>query len=182
MSMDSPVFRPFPSIARLNRDCIITEKIDGTNGCVVITESAVYAQSRERLLIQDTDPFGFALWVEQNKDALRSALGPGYHFGEWWGHKIQRSYGLTERRFSLFNVARWKDAALPPRVFVVPTVYEGRFTSEAVTAALDRLQSGGSLAAPGFSRPEGVVIWHVAAEVGFKVTLERDEERKSQRR
>ena len=31
-------FQEFPKIARLSREAIITEKIDGTNGCVCITE------------------------------------------------------------------------------------------------------------------------------------------------
>lgn len=122
--MGLPEFKPFPKIARLNRECVITEKIDGTNGCVIVTpEGEVHAQSRNRVLGADTDPFGFALWVERNRDALRDLLGPGYHFGEWWGQGIQRGYGLSERRFSLFNVARWGDVpgtsttATPPRRF-----------------------------------------------------------------
>lgn len=44
--------------------------------------------------------------------------------------------------------------------------------------ALDRLRAHGSLAVPGFLRPEGVVVYHIAANMGFKVTLEKDEERK----
>ena len=67
----TPEFREFPKMARLNRECLITEKIDGTNGCVVVAEDGeVYAQSRNRLLLSETDGFGFALWVEKNK------LGP----------------------------------------------------------------------------------------------------------
>jgi len=31
---------------------------------------------------------------------------------------------------------------------------------------------------PGFNNPEGVVVFHIAGNVGFKKTLERDEERK----
>lgn len=105
-----PEFKEFPKIARLNRECIITEKIDGTNACVVVAEDGgVWAQSRNRLLSHETDPFGFALWVERNKDALREVLGTGYHFGEWWGSGIQRRYGLEgpDKRLSLFNVERW---------------------------------------------------------------------------
>jgi len=176
-----PEFKPFPSIARLNRECIITEKIDGTNGCVVVTEDGgVWAQSRNRMLVSDTDPFGFALWVERNKDALRVALGAGYHFGEWWGSGIQRRYGLTgtDKRFSMFNVDRWSEASLPPGVTTVPVLYRGLFRTDAITDAMALLRSEGSLAAPGFMQPEGVVCFHIAANMGFKTTFEHDEEGK----
>jgi len=179
-----PEFREFPKIARLNRECIITEKIDGTNACVVVCEDGgVWAQSRNRLLSHETDPFGFALWVERNKDALRAALGVGYHFGEWWGSGIQRRYGLegADKRLSLFNVERWSQVDLPPGVFTVPVLYRGLFTTEAVTDALNVLRENGSLASPGFDKPEGVVVFHVAANMGFKVTLDKDEEHKGQR-
>lgn len=179
-----PDFREFPKIARLNRECIISEKIDGTNGCIVVAEDGgVWAQSRNRLLAHETDPFGFALWVERNKDALREALGPGYHFGEWWGSGIQRRYGLTgaDKRFSLFNADRWQSAALPDGITTVPVLYRGLFTTEAVRDALETLRTQGSVASPGFMQPEGVVVFHIAANVGFKVTLERDEEHKGRR-
>lgn len=175
-------FREFPKIARLNRECIITEKIDGTNGCVVITENAIWGQSRNRALIHEGDAFGFALWIERNKDALRAVLGPGYHFGEWWGSGIQRRYGLSgaEKRFSMFNVDRWADVDLSsvPGLITVPILYRGLFTTEAANTALGVLRAEGSKAAPGFMRPEGIVVFHVAAKVGFKVTLENDDEHK----
>ena len=179
-----PEFKEFPKIARLNRECIISAKIDGTNGCIVVCEDGgVWAQSRNRMLAQETDPFGFALWVERNKDVLRETFGVGYHFGEWWGSGIQRRYGLEgmDKRFSLFNVERWGEVALPPQVFTVPVLYRGLFSTEAVRDALETLRATGSLAAPGFMRPEGVVVYHVAANMGFKVTLEKDEEHKGQR-
>ncbi len=40
--------------------------------------------------------------------------------------------------------------------------------------ALDKLDYFGSLAAPGYMKPEGVVIYHVAGNVLFKKTLEED--------
>jgi hypothetical protein len=36
--MTSPPFEKFPSIKRLSRDMIVTEKIDGTNASICITE------------------------------------------------------------------------------------------------------------------------------------------------
>lgn len=188
MSATTLEFKAFPKIPRLNRDCLITEKIDGTNACVVIGEGGeVAAQSRNNLLVGGkSDAFGFALWVQRNEARLRDLLGPGHHFGEWWGAGIQRGYSVPgdgpngrPKAFSLFNAERWAD--LPPSddLRVVPTLYQGPFTTEAVAAAVDRLRVEGSVAAPGFMRPEGVIIYHIAAGMGFKVTLENDADHKS---
>ncbi len=178
-------FREFPKIARLNRECLITEKIDGTNACVVIGENGeVAAQSRNQLLVDGkSDAFGFALWVQRNEQRLRDTLGPGHHFGEWWGPGVQRGYAVpgtfAGKRLSRFNIERWKD--LPPSddLRTVPLLYRGRFMTSAVEQALTSLAITGSAAAPGFMRPEGVVVFHIAANMGFKVTLENDEEHKS---
>ncbi len=176
--MSNVFFEEFPKIARLNRDCVISEKIDGTNGQIIITEEGeVVAASRSRLISTRDDNFGFAAWVSENRDDLRK-LGPGRHFGEWWGAGIQRRYGLTgpDKRFSLFNAERWSDDAVRPACCgVVPVLYQGLFHSIEVERVLDDLRRHGSRAAPGFMKPEGVIIWHTAARVGFKVTLERDE-------
>jgi len=180
-------FLEFPKLARLHRECLITEKIDGTNACVVVDEAGqVAAQSRNRLLIHESDPYGFALWVERHKDTLRDVLGSGHHFGEWWGSGIQRKYGLVDghKRFSLFNVVRWAEtsfSALGGVVATVPLLYRGPFTTDAAHAATAGLVEGGSRAAPGFMKPEGIVVFHIAGNVGFKATIERDEERKGQR-
>lgn len=58
-------FKEFPKIARLNREVIVTEKIDGTNAAVVIGEdgATIGAQSRSKLITVDDDNFGFARWV-----------------------------------------------------------------------------------------------------------------------
>ncbi len=146
-------FVGWPKISRLNRDVCITEKIDGTNAAIGIIENApaaegmpavntytVYAQSRTRIITPENDNMGFARWVEKNKEVLIKTLGPGLHFGEWWGCGIQRGYDLSERRFSLFNVKRWeKDpvgkAALQiardldgVAIYAVPILYEGPWT------------------------------------------------------
>ena len=107
--MNIPEFRPFPKIPRLSREIIITEKIDGTNASITITEDGQFLTgSRNRWITPEDDNFGFSAWAHANKDVLMG-LGVGTHFGEWWGHGIQRGYGLPKgrRRFSLFNVGRW---------------------------------------------------------------------------
>jgi hypothetical protein len=179
--MSDIVFEEFPKIARLSRDCVITEKLDGTNAQVLVTETGeVIAGSRSRFLTVDADNFGFAAWARKHADELRE-LGPGRHFGEWYGQGIQRTYGLTTRRFALFNVARWGESR-PACCDVVPVLYRGVFDTFHADEAIDLLRRDGSRAAPGFMRPEGIVVWHEAARVGFKKTLERDEERKSQQK
>ncbi len=175
-----PEFREFQKIPRLNRPVIVTEKIDGTNACVVVGEDGrVSAQSRSRIITPAEDNYGFAKWVEWNSQEL-ALLGPGYHYGEWWGSGIQRGYGLTEKRFSLFNVSRWSDAGglRPACCQVVPVVAEG-IGFGLVATALDLLRDTGSFASPGFMQPEGVVAFHAQGRLLFKATLEKDQEPKS---
>lgn len=180
-------FIPFPKIARLSRGMVVTEKIDGTNAQVHITEDGqILAGSRTRWITPADDNYGFAAWVEAHRDELK-ALGPGSHFGEWWGQGIQRRYGLTEKRFSLFNVGRWgpgaKDEPLRPACcHVVPVLYTGDFSVKEIDERIDSLRAAGSVAAPGFMQPEGVVVFHVASRTLYKKTLDRDEEPKGDRR
>jgi len=182
-------FTPFPKVARLNRNIIITEKIDGTNAAVGVTEEGqVYAQSRTRLITPDQDNFGFARWVQENASMLREVLGVGVHFGEWWGAGIQRGYGLKEKRFSLFNSHRWTEALSPSSgdniieyvgaLGVVPVLYEGPFDQGAIEDSIAALRDEGSRAAPGFMDPEGVVVYLAAARTMFKVTVKNDEKPK----
>lgn len=177
-------FEPWPKTARLNRDITITEKIDGTNAAVIVHEDgAVGAQSRKRLIVPGDDNYGFAAWVAANAGALADTLGPGRHFGEWWGSGIQRRYGMSggERYFSLFNTARWSSDVVRAvdGLDVVPVLYEGPFSELAIKDALRVLREDGSVAAPGYMDAEGIVIWHSAARLLFKVTLEGDEAPKS---
>lgn len=174
--MSAPAFEPFPKIPRLRRTCTITEKIDGTNAQVYVPDDdgPVLAGSRNRWITPEADNFGFARWVADHVEEIR-ALGPGRHFGEWWGAGIQRRYGLTEKRFSLFNTV-WlaDDSTLPACCHVVPVLYEGDFSTDAVTECLTRLACDGSVAAPGFANPEGIVVYHHAARTLAKVTLGDD--------
>lgn len=170
-------FAGFPKIARLSREVIVTEKIDGTNAQILIDEDgSIRAGSRNRYLTLDDDGFGFARWVKEHEDELRQ-LGPGRHFGEWWGSGIQRRYGLSEKRFSLFNVSRWL-ADRPACCHVVPVLWRGLFDTAEIQACLDGLRTNGSAASPGFMKPEGVVAFHIQGNVGFKKTLDKDDEYK----
>lgn len=186
-------FQPFPKIFRLSRPCIVTEKLDGTNASIHITEEGQFlTASRTRWITPESDNYGFAKWANEHRDELLT-LGVGSHFGEWWGQGIQRNYGLTEKRFSMFNVARWclhgtepKQIATPdPRVFktqqvlppcvgLVPVLNEGQFDGICFSTCLTLLQINGSYAAPGFMKPEGIVIFHVQGNALFKKTIEGD--------
>lgn len=184
--MTAPDFVPWGKIPRLNRDIVITEKIDGTNAAIHVTEEGTFAQSRNRMLDLDTkggDNAGFLRWVLDHEAELREDLGPGLHFGEWYGLGIQRAYGLDHKRFALFNVARFAEAAphfVTPNLGVVPVLYSGPFTTDAVQGTLRHLFEAGSWVAPGFTRPEGIVVFHKAAGQMFKVTVEHDEQPKGQ--
>lgn len=193
-NIETVEFVEFQKMARLSRECIVTEKIDGTNGCICITDDGeMLVGSRTRWITPENDNYGFAAWACAHKDELLT-IGPGRHFGEWWGQGIQRNYELKEKRFSLFNVTRWCLAGQPrqqipcgdPRIVkmqetlpaccgLVPVLYRGEFDTRRVIHALDQLKTAGSVAVPGFMRPEGIVCYHVAAGVGFKKTIEKDE-------
>lgn len=185
-------FVAFPKIPRLKRNCVISEKIDGTNAAVRIAnedgadcigsagDKFLYAQSRARMITPEKDNFGFAAWAAKHVDEL-VLLGEGLHFGEWWGPGIQRGYGLAEKRFSLFNTSRWSNNPdRPPCCHVVPILYGGIFTTTIVDEVLVSLREIGSRCSPGFMRPEGVVVYQVAAGQYFKRTLENDEAPKGQ--
>lgn len=173
---ECPPFQEFQKIARLSRDVVITEKIDGTNAQIVISDdgSGIWAANRTRYITPENDNFGFASWVQEHRDELLT-LGPGRHYGEWWGQGIQRRYNQDRKRFSLFNTIRWTETPPPACCELVPVIYQGLFSFEAIGYALDWLRNKGSLAAPGFMNPEGIVIYHIQGRIIFKKTLEKDE-------
>lgn len=171
--MTLPEFKGFPKMARLSREVVVTEKIDGSNAQIYITdEGDLFAGSRSQWITPEKDNFGFAKWVERNKEELLT-LGHGQHFGEWWGNGIQRGYGLKEKRFSLFNTFRWSEVR-PPCCHVVPILWKGIFETEMIEEVIERLRIEGSHAAPGFMKPEGVIVFHTAGNFGLKKTLDND--------
>lgn len=179
--MSEDLFKKWPKTPRLiDSDVTITEKIDGTNGAVIVTESGeVCAQSRNRVLGPNSDNFGFGAWVSENAETLAEDLGPGHHFGEWWGHGINRGYGLPagDRRFSLFNVERHSHTVFStPALGVVPVLGTvNNFGQGGLVVVLDlvyELVDFGSLAEPGYDNPEGIIIYHHRAKQLFKVYVD----------
>lgn len=196
-------FQAWPKTTRLFRDIVVTEKIDGTNACIIFEECnspcfgdkthvesdkfynyTVGAQSRNRLIYpgKDTDNYGFAGWVNDNAQELFNLLGPGRHYGEWWGRSIARNYGMDRRIFSLFNTSKWGDAPAEAvgdaYITAVPVLYEGVFSQRAIQEALYDLETLGSQAAPGFKNAEGVCIYHTQSKVVQKVTLDNNDKGK----
>jgi hypothetical protein len=148
-------------------------------------EYLVAAQSRKRLITPEQDNAGFAWWVHENAEQLVRDLGPGRHYGEWWGAGIQRKYGMTEKVFSLFNTRKWYGVDFETRnLTTVPILYEGTNSELQIRDALDSLREYGSAATVDFNgsdfmNPEGVCIFHTAANRVFKITLVDDEVPKS---
>lgn len=202
-----PGFKRWPSTPPLFGHATLTEKIDGhTVGihvelikrnpqtrAVLIREGdvmemnregqaafyRVWVQSRNRYLTPQRDVAGVAAWAQANAAGLAMTLGPGRHFGEWWGYKICRTYGLPkgDRRFSLFNTQRWSgiDGSQVPGLYAVPVLWAGVLSPDlgAVTENIEKLRAGGSVAVPGYMYPEGTVLWHHEADTMLEHTFER---------
>ncbi len=133
----------------------------------------LYAQSRSRFVTPGSDNFGFAQWVRDSARTLVDDLGPGRHYGEWWGAGIQRKYGQKEKFFSLFHAARWRDAEFTtPNLEVVPVLWEGTFDPEDLRVILEGLEHRGSGLGP--VPAEGVIVQFKSGE-RFKVTLDNED-------
>jgi len=173
--MTLPDFQKFKSIPRLLRPIIITEKLDGTNGCVYVDpEGGVHPASRNQWLTPDKpDNYDFGAWVRRHATELKD-LGPGFHYGEWWGIGVARRYNISDRRWSLFNTSKW-GTDRPECCHIVPVLAKLDFYSDHEMARISYdLMKHGSVAAPGFMDPEGIVIFHEAAQQYFKYTFGGD--------
>jgi hypothetical protein len=198
-------FQAWPSIPRLSKErVVVTEKIDGTNSAVRIrlfnidddrseqvdtvsidgVQYTLWAQSRKRFLqpVKEKDNFGFARWVHDNAVELVKTLGVGDHYGEWWGSGIQRGYGLTEKRFSLFNAPRWSETLHPTEarseisnLYIVPVLFMGQFYDLNIRELREDLYTQGSKAVPGGRAAEGMIVYLRELNASYKVLLENDD-------
>lgn len=190
------MFEAFPKLTRFSHDWTVTEKIDGSNGGILIANLAdptinhaastarvgdqfVFVQSRNKLIQpgKQTDHMGFAQFVSDNAEEIVAKLGEGRHYGEWYGQGIgPRGYGVNPKRFALFNASRWDGADLPERFDVVPMLYKGYLAdSGTFEVILADLKENGSKIAPGFMNPEGIVMYHGPSRTLFKKTFDYDE-------
>ncbi len=178
-------FRMFPKVKRATAfnplEVTITEKIDGTNACIIVEGGEVIgAQSRKTLLAHNNtgqftihnDNMGFAHWVGVNKESL-AALGDGHHYGEWAGPKVQSNpHNLTTKKFFLFNTHLWSEDR-PPCCEVVSTLCKEAVYSEGlVTMSMSQLKENASEA--GY-KPEGIMLYFHAFDTYLKVTYNNPE-------
>lgn len=176
-------FQPWPKIPRLKKERItITEKMDGTNSCIIIEDGEIIGiQSRKRFIYPEgfadkkgCDNAGFAGWVQEHEEELLG-LGDGHHYGEWAGPAIQKNpHNLSIKRFYLFNTQRWGAYAerCPKCCTTVRVLYEGPNTLEAVEDAMLSLQS---IAKMEEYVPEGVIIFNHLAKNSYKRTYTSEE-------
>lgn len=190
-------FRGWGSTTRENKNKTITEKIDGTNGCVVIYNGQVKAQSRKRIITPDDDNYGFAKWVYENAGALMDTLGFGYHYGEWFGEGIQKNpLGIEGKRFALFHATKYTEAngfdlSRVDGLETVPLLHHGQcdvwtipdimsdlqdFGSKVVGAAQQTVQSNifEDLSWTKAADAEGIIIWNNETKTRTKMLLEND--------
>lgn len=178
-------FKPFPKIQNLSKiEMVLTQKIHGTNAQIFIAEVPsnlvwfngveqvdpnvvtlegkhyiIRAGSRTRWIYPGDDNYGFAAFVDLHKEEFIRKLGVGQHFGEWAGPGINSGEGLSERVFVLFSWWQFSpDRELPPSTTIVPLLYKGPFNLEVIDSVMEDLKTNGSKLAPGFMRPEGVVV------------------------
>ncbi|WP_367137997.1 RNA ligase family protein [Saccharothrix sp. HUAS TT1] len=193
-------FVKWGSTPRFHKGLHVTEKIDGTNGCVIIYDGVVRAQSRKRLITPDDDNFGFARWVYDNAGALTDALGWGYHYGEWFGEGIQKNpLGIEGKRFALFNTWHWARPENSEKLEQVdglghvPVLYDEQRDGPAhyytIPDLIDDLWVSGSRvegaaeAMPDLwpdrrKRAEGIIVWHRESQQKYKILLEDDDAHK----
>jgi hypothetical protein len=178
---NTPEFQPWGKTPRWSGIAMTaTEKLDGTNALVHVTDDGrVLAGSRNRWLTpgKTSDNYGFAAWVTENAVEL-AKLGAGWHYGEWWGQGVGRGYGVEGRTFSLFDTRRFgaHNPNTPSCCSVVPKLYEGLLVDP--MSVLAPLMASGSVAAPGFMRPEGIIILLHQTGQRFKLLAEKHNEPK----
>ena len=159
-----PEFRSFSKILHITKlRMSITQKIHGSNAQILIYKDEndqlqIKAGSRSRWLTESDDNYGFCKFIMANSQEFIDALGEGRHFGEWAGKGINSGEGLEEKRLVLFNWRRWMHEKLPTNTTVVPVLYDGILSIDAINDAMDKLKEKGSHLVPGFNKPEGIVI------------------------
>lgn len=166
-------FKEFGKIDQIGKlHMSITEKLHGTHAQIYIFKKEdetldMMVGSRNRWLMPTDDNFNFAKFCYENREEIIAKLGEGRHYGEWIGSGINAGYGLKEKRFVLFNWARWIPKGndldpgaleLPARISFVPPLYCGKISMEVINEVMDDLKQNGSKFVPGWMKPEGIVI------------------------
>ncbi len=169
--MSEVQFKAWEKIPRENPfNVTITEKMDGTNACIIIQDGEIIGvQSRKRLITPEDDNYGFAQWVSENKDDILG-LGDGYHYGEWAGLGIQKNpHDMPGKNFFLFNTFRWNEnnPNRPACCDVVPVLFQGQLSPEVIPDLLAKL----SESAGENQSHEGVIVYYHAFRKYTKHTI-----------
>lgn len=162
-------FKKYPKTPRFNNlKYIVTEKLDGTNACIMINGENIEAASRNRKITSEDDNYGFAAWVEENRDELLK-LGEGYHYGEWVGKGINRGYGLDDRRFYIFG--KYNKESLPNCIYQVPNL--GSTDIQSIKFMEQRLLEHGSFINKDFKEVEGLILQDKFSGFRYKVIINK---------
>lgn len=194
-------FKGWGSTPRFHKGLTITEKLDGTNACIVIYNGQVKAQSRKRMITPEDDNYGFARWVYENAGALTDTLGYGYHYGEWFGEGIQKNpLGIEGKRFALFHATKYTEAngydlTRVSGLETVPLLFHGQADAFTIPGVLQDLETYGTKVVgaktqsmkseiPGFgdlvfqydkaADAEGIIVWHKETQQKYKILLKDD--------
>jgi len=84
-------------------------KLDGTNACIRIKNDEVKVQSRGKFITPEDDNYGFAQWVYDNMDWVKS-INTEHNtdfavYGEWAGKGIQKRTSVSNVTRSFFPFA-----------------------------------------------------------------------------
>lgn len=131
---------------------------DSSTLALYFKELDLVCGSRNRWIYPHSDNYGFATFIDQHKDEYIAKLGEGRHDCEWAGPGINSGEGLAQKTVVLFDHWRYKDKPLPTGAVIVPVLYAGDLDLAKVQETMDLLKIEGSRLAPGFMRPEGVVV------------------------
>lgn len=184
----------FPSIERFdNVYCIITEKIDGTNGLIEIgtngitEEGIVMFGSRKKYLYPGKDNYGFLAFFspyvsellkickeikEENTDFDFINNPPIRIYGEWFGKGINRGYNLSDRQFMPFNSYYADKLRNIPNITQPEPLHQGKFSREILNDCMNFLREEGSQVVPGYKNPEGVVAYFPKYKFSLKETFD----------
>lgn len=191
--MQLPEFHAWGKTARVDSPVVVTEKIDGTNGVIYVDfgdnphSPVIWVGARNGWIagisvngaeFVRSDHYGFAGWATANRLQIARLLGHGYHYGEWWGQGIARGYGQDRKRFQLFDIRHsekdgWDDDANEWNIGTVPVLYDGPMDHRTMERQVELLQRRGSVVAPGYLYPEGLVVRFSHNGVRFKKVIDK---------
>jgi len=155
-------FVKWRSIKRPEKNTIIiTEKMDGTNGCIIIKDGIIIGvQSRTKLLSIDDDNYGFFAWCAEHAAHIIDVLGDGRHYGEFCGPGINKNrHDLGQRAFFIFNTFVYPTIPESAYIKKIDLIYTGKYSDLEIRKASFYINLRGMRF--GYC-PEGFVVFYEA--------------------